>query len=90
PVQSSMLDAVDPTQPAPEKAAPAPVARVEAAPAAPVVHNGQLFGNAGSDTPASTDAAAQAAQAEAREDIPTDVAQADEAGTPDQDKHDKA
>ncbi len=89
PVQSSMLE-VDPTQPAPEKAAPAPVARTEAAPAAPVVHNGQLFGNAGSDTPASTDAAAQAAQAEAREDIPTDVAQAEEAGTPDQDKHDKA
>lgn len=87
PVQSSMLDAVDPTQPAPEKAAPAPVARTEAA---PVVHNGQLFGNAGSDTPASTDAAAQAAQAEARDEIPTDVAQAEEAGKPDQDKHDKA
>ncbi|WP_256775586.1 MULTISPECIES: Rne/Rng family ribonuclease [unclassified Stenotrophomonas] len=88
PVQSSMLDAaVDPIQAAPEKVAPAPAARVEAA---PVVHNGQLFGTAASDAPASTDAAAQAAQAEAREDIPTDVAQTDATDKQDQERNDKA
>ncbi|MNV34543.1 hypothetical protein D3C71_1259680 [compost metagenome] len=82
-----MLDAVDPTPAAPEKPAAAPVARVDAA---PVVQNGQLFGSVASEAPASTDAAAQAAQAEAREDIPTDVAQADEDGKQDQEKNDKA
>lgn len=88
PVQSSMLDAaVDPIQAAPEKVAPAPAARIEAT---PVVHNGQLFGTAASDAPASTDAAAQAAQAEAREDIPTDVAQTDASDKQDQEKNDKA
>ncbi|WP_313346110.1 ribonuclease E [Stenotrophomonas sp.] len=87
PVQTSMLDAVHaaPAQPA----APAPVARVEAAEAAPVVQNGQLFGTAASDA-APTDAAAQAAHAEAREDIPTDVAKADDADTQDPEKTDKA
>ncbi|WP_421570270.1 ribonuclease E [Stenotrophomonas sp. PD6] len=86
PVQTSMLDAVD-AVPAPQ-AAPAPVARVEAAEAAPVVQNGQLFGTAASDA-APTDAAAQAAHAEAREDIPTDVAKADDADKQDPEKTDK-
>ena len=87
PVQTSMLDAVDATQ-APAQAA-APQARTESAPAGPVVHNGQLFGSAASETPAATDAAEQAAQAEAREDIPTDAAQAEEGDKSDQEKHDK-
>ncbi|WP_422509257.1 ribonuclease E [Stenotrophomonas sp. GZD-301] len=90
PVQTSMLDAVDPVPAAVEKVEAAPVARVEAAPAAPVVQNGQLFGSATSDVPASTDAAAQAAQAEAREDIPTDVAQTDAADKQGPEKTDKA
>ena len=91
PVQTSMLDAVEPVAAAVEKVEPAPVARVEAAPAAPVVHNGQLFGNsAASDAPANTDAAAQAAQAEARDDIPTDAAQTHATDKQDPDKHDKA
>jgi ribonuclease E len=53
------------------------------------MQNGQLFGSAGSDA-APTDAAAQAAHAEAREDIPTDVAKADDADTQDPEKTDKA
>lgn len=87
PVQTSMLDAVDATQ-APAQSA-APQARTESASAGPVVHNGQLFGSAASDTPAATNAAEQAAQAEAREDIPTDAPQADEGDKADQEKQEK-
>lgn len=87
PVQTSMLDAVDAVPAAP--AAPAPVARAESAAVAPAVQNGQLFGSAASDA-APTDAAAQAAHAEAREDIPTDVAKADDADKQDPEKTDKA
>ena len=87
PVQTSMLDAVDAVPAAP--AAPAPVARVDSAPVTPAMQNGQLFGSAGSDA-APTDAAAQAAHAEAREDIPTDVAKADDADKQDPEKTDKA
>ncbi|WP_313160593.1 ribonuclease E [Stenotrophomonas sp.] len=90
PVQTSMLDAVDPVPAAVEKVDAAPVTRVEPAPVAPVVQNGQLFGSATSDVPASTDAAAQAAQAEARDDIPTDAAQTDAAPQQDPEKTDKA
>jgi len=86
PVQTSMLDAVDATQ-APAQPA-APQARTESAPAGPVVHNGQLFGSAASETPAATNAAEQAAQAEAREDIPTDAPQAEEGDKADQEKKD--
>lgn len=86
PVQTSMLDAVDATQ-APAQPA-APQARTESAPADPVVHNGQLFGSAASETPAATNAAEQAAQAEAREDIPTDAPQAEEGDKADQEKKD--
>lgn len=86
PVQTSMLDAVDATQ-APAQSA-APQARTESAPAGPVVHNGQLFGSAASETPAATNAAEQAAQAEAREDIPTDAPQAEEGDKADQEKKD--
>jgi len=86
PVQTSMLDAVDATQ-APTQPA-APQARTESAPAGPVVHNGQLFGSAASETPAATNAAEQAAQAEAREDIPTDAPQAEEGDKADQEKKD--
>ena len=86
PVQTSMLDAVDATQ-APAQSA-APQARTESAPADPVVHNGQLFGSAASETPAATNAAEQAAQAEAREDIPTDAPQAEEGDKADQEKKD--
>ncbi len=86
PVQTSMLDAVDATQ-APAQPA-APQARTESAPAGPVVHNGQLFGATASETPATTNAAEQAAQAEAREDIPTDAPQADEGDKADQEKKD--
>ena len=87
PVQTSMLDAVDATQ-APAQSA-APQARTESASAGPVVHNGQLFGSAASETPAATNAAEQAAQAEAREDIPTDAPQADEGDKADQEKQEK-
>ncbi|MFL9584954.1 ribonuclease E [Stenotrophomonas sp. AB1(2024)] len=87
PVQTSMLDAVDAVPAAP--AAPAPVARMEPVETAPVVQNGQLFGNAASDA-APTDTAAQAAHAEAREDIPTDeLAPAEAAAKEEQDKADK-
>ena len=86
PVQTSMLDAVDATQ-APAQPA-APQARTESVPAGPVVHNGQLFGSAASETPAATNAAEQAAQAEAREDIPTDAPQAEEGDKADQEKKD--
>ncbi len=86
PVQTSMLDAVDATQ-APAQPA-APQARTESAPAGPVVHNGQLFGATASEAPATTNAAEQAAQAEAREDIPTDAPQADEGDKADQEKKD--
>jgi len=87
PVQTSMLDAVDATQ-APAQSA-APQARTESASAGPVVHNGQLFGSAASETPAATNAAEQAAQAEAREDIPTDAPQADEGDKAAQEKQEK-
>ncbi len=87
PVQTSMLDAVDAVPAAP--VAPAPVARVEPVESAPVVQNGQLFGTAASDA-APTDAAAQAAHAEAREDIPTDeLAPAEAAAKEEQDKAEK-
>lgn len=85
-----MLDAVDAVPASPETAAPAPAARVEAAPPAPVVHNGQLFGGAASENTATTDAAAHAAHAEAREDIPTDAPQAEDADPRDQEKKDNA
>ncbi len=56
---------------------------------APVAQTGQLFGHAGHDA-APTDAAAQAAHAEAREDIPTDeLAPAEAAAKEEQDKADK-
>ncbi len=55
----------------------------------PVAQTGQLFGSVQSDA-APTDAAAQAAHAEAREDIPTDeLAPAEAAAKEDQDKADK-
>ena len=84
PVQTSMLDAVDAVPAAP--AGPAPVARAESVDPVPAVQNGQLFGGTDSDT-AATDAAAQAAHAEAREDIPTDeLAPAEAAAKEEQDK----
>ena len=52
------------------------------------MHNGQLFVATASETPATTNAAEQAAQAEAREDIPTDAPQADEGDKADQEKKD--
>ncbi|WP_367346360.1 ribonuclease E [Stenotrophomonas bentonitica] len=56
---------------------------------APVAQTGQLFGHANHDV-APTDAAAQAAHAEAREDIPTDeLAPAEAAAKEEQDKADK-
>ncbi|WP_186308941.1 Rne/Rng family ribonuclease [Stenotrophomonas rhizophila] len=92
PVQTRMLDAVDavPTATAaPAPAAPAPVARAESVDPAPAVQNGQLFGSAHGDA-AATGAAAQAAHAEAREDIPTDeLAPAEAAAKEEQDKADK-
>jgi len=55
----------------------------------PVAQTGQLFGSVQSDA-APTDAAAQAAHAEAREDIPTDgLAPAEAAAKEEQDKADK-
>ena len=89
PVQTSMLDAA-PAAPAAPAPAATPAARTEPVEPAPVVQNGQLFGTAASEAPASTDAAAHAAQAEAREDIPTDAPQAEEAAKRDQEKNDNA
>jgi ribonuclease E len=81
PVQTALLDAVEPA-PAARVEQPAPVE------AAAVTQSGQLF--AAPAEPVPTDAAAQAAQAEAREDIPTDeLAPAEAAAKEDADKADK-